>query len=134
MELYDEKVVHKEDVYYIKNIDSKTIIKINNLNEIDITPTKFIEMIAIYNFFQNKKFNKIEFKSLNHIGRTFEDMPTPSTFIKGVLSDMLNLKLIRINKDDKYAFDSERFEDLIEYIQYGKTMIHYVDNISAVRV
>jgi len=134
MDLYDKEIDFQEDRYYIKNTDSKTIIKTNNIDEIEITPAKFYEMVKIYNFFQIKKFNKMEFKSKNHIGRTIENVPEASTFIRSVIDDMLKMKLIFVNKDDKYFFDSLRFEELVEHIQYGKSMIQCVENMSLIRV
>jgi len=92
-----------------------------------VSGEEFCSMLALSNFFDHPQ-NAVEYRSLNHIARRFEQSINPSKTLKRLLSKMLRLKFFFINQRDMIEFDGRRFDKFVDESKYGGVVWEYLGN------
>jgi hypothetical protein len=100
----------------------------------DLTEKEFVKMLELYTFFRRPQYRDKGFKSLNHVGRVFEQQLNVPTTTKKVLNDMFRWQLIKIRSDNLVDLDESAFEEFVETCSLGKKMFSYVDEVSSIRI
>lgn len=92
--------------------------------ELRVTGEELCAMIAMSNWFDSPK-NDIEYKSLNHVARCYEQTTVPSRTLQRLLSKMQELHFLLINKNDRITFDSKAFDAFVDAHSLGKQWWQY---------
>jgi hypothetical protein len=93
---------------------------------VDVSGEELLLMIRLSNFFSSPA-NHIQFTSLDHIGRRFENSIRPSRKLQYLLAKMLKLRFLRVNEVNMIEFDVDSFDVFVEGHEFGREMWTYFD-------
>ena len=92
----------------------------------EITPTKFLFLVRLYNIYQKKEYMKEGFRTSHELSQSMDNSFNPSSYTRRVVRELLQERILIISNGVK--LDREKLAQLIKEQEFYKQIFQFLDS------